>query len=168
MSTIYEDVKAIEELLEEYQDKISNTPMGQMDSISDWLEQTRKEIISNGLEKLCKVRANKIANIFSLKEEEKRLAEKRKREEAKLERLESYIAQILYETGKRKQEAGTFTVSFRKSTSCFVCENALKDDRFITIEEVKKIDKMGIKQALQNGEKIEGAYLLEKDNLQVK
>ena len=120
-----------------------------------------------GLESLCKIRANKLAYIEALKNEEKRIKEKRQREEKSLEHLEEYMLLIHKQSGQDKSIAGTFTVNTRKSTSVIIDDN-FNDDRFQTIVEEKKIDKMAIKKALSSGEEVNGAYLQINENLQVR
>lgn len=169
MTSIYENLNAVEELLLEVysrEEELKDREQTQQDI--DWLKSQKEQILQVGLEKLCMVRQNKLAFIKALKDEETRIKDKRQSEENKLENLENYISQILFMSGEDKKQAGTFTVSFRKSTQVIVDEFNFHDVRFTTIKEVKSIDKMGIKEALKNGEKIDGAYLQENKNLQIK
>lgn len=165
MSTIYENLNAIEELLNEIYEKEQDENSLKNET---WLKEQKEQILQIGLEKLCMVRQNRLALIKALKDEEERIKNKRQSEEKKLENLESYISQILFMSGENKKQAGTFTVSFRKSTKVILDEFNFHDERFITIEEVKKFDKMAIKEALQNGEQIQGVYLQENKNLNIK
>jgi len=165
MSTIYENLNAIEELLNEIYEKEQDENSLKNET---WLKEQKEQILQIGLEKLCMVRQNRLALIKALKDEEERMKTKRQSEEKKLENLESYISQILFMSGENKKQAGTFTVSFRKSTKVILDEFNFNDERFITIEEVKKFDKMAIKEALQNGEQIQGVYLQENKNLNIK
>lgn len=165
MSTIYENLNAIEELLNEIYEKEQDENSLKNET---WLKEQKEQILQIGLEKLCMVRQNRLALIKALKDEEERIKTKRQSEEKKLENLESYISQILFMSGENKKQAGTFTVSFRKSTKVILDEFNFHDERFITIEEVKKFDKMAIKEALQNGEQIQGVYLQENKNLNIK
>jgi len=165
MSTIYENLNAIEELLNEIYEKEQDENSLKNET---WLKEQKEQILQIGLEKLCMVRQNRLALIKALKDEEEGMKTKRQSEEKKLENLESYISQILFMSGENKKQAGTFTVSFRKSTKVILDEFNFNDERFITIEEVKKFDKMAIKEALQNGEQIQGVYLQENKNLNIK
>lgn len=163
--SIYSEVMACEELLNQEYDaftgEITEENEANMDIINSW----KKDIIEQGLENLCKVRANKLARIEALKAEKKRIADKQVLEEKKLERLEDYIGMIYYEAGADKVEAGSFTVSTRKS------EQVVLTEWFENKDYGKyefKADKVAIKDALKNGIEIEGASLQTNYNLQVR
>ena len=162
--SIYNDVLAAQQLLDECYDlqtgEINEEQEAQAQKLLD-------EVLSQGLEVLCKIRANRINDIDGLKAEEKRIAEKRKAEEKKLESLESYILAIHQKGGLDRTPAGSFTVGTRKSTSLGLADD-FHNENYVTIEEIKKIDKNAIKQALKNGESIAGAWLVENVNLSVK
>ena len=162
--SIYDDVITAQQLVDECFDLMT----GEIDEEQEL--QAKKlldEVLSQGLEKLCKVRANKVAYIDNLKSEEKRIADKRKAEEKKLESLEGYILAIHKQSGQEKSIAGTFTVGTRKSTSVFI-EDDFDNENYQTIEEVKKIDKNAIKNAIKSGLVVDGARLIENINLSIK
>lgn len=162
--SIYTDVVTCEELFDEVYDHQT----GEINEESlQALEELKNQILSEGLEKLCKVRANKMARIESLKNEEKRIADKRKAEETKLENLLQYIDLIMQKSGQDKAEAGSFNISYRKSTNVAVYDD-FNDDRFIKVVEEKKVDKVALKKALSDGEQIDGAFLQINLNLQIK
>lgn len=58
-------------------------------------------------------------------------------------------------------------MSFRKSIKTIIDET-FKDLRFIKEEIIQNIDTVAVKEALKNGEIIEGAHLEEHNNLQIK
>ena len=116
MSTIYENLNVIEELLNEIYEKEQDENSLKNET---WLKEQKEQILQIGLEKLCMVRQNKLAFIKALKDEETRIKDKRQSEEKKLENLENYISQILFMSGEDKKQAGTFTVSFRKNGNIF-------------------------------------------------
>lgn len=162
--SIYNDVLVAQQLIDECFD----LETGEIDEIQEQQAiDLKNEIIAQGLETLCKVRVNYLADIEFLKAEEKRIKEKRQRLEKSLERLEEYMLLIHKQSGKDKSIAGTFTVNTRKSTSVII-DDDFNDDRFQTIVEEKKIDKTAIKKALTNGEEVAGAYLQINENLQVR
>ena len=117
------------------------------------------------MEKLCKVRANKLAYIESMREEEKRIAEKRHVSEKALERFENYMQSVLHASGQEKIQAVTFTVGTRKSTAVVVDDN-FNNPEYIKVEYAP--DKMKIKNDLKNGVVIDGARLVERESLAVK
>jgi tRNA(Ile)-lysidine synthase TilS/MesJ len=102
-----------------------------------------------------------------LKEEAKRMKEKADREEKSLQRLEDYMMSMLKRSGEKKLSAGTFTVGTRTSTSVYVAPD-FNDERFIRTTTTSIPDKVALKEALKNGEAIDGASLVEKENLSIK
>lgn len=162
--SIYNDVLTIEQMLEDSFDPETGEIMEADEKAA---EELKAEIMQVGLEKLCKVRANIISDIDGLKNEKARIDNSLKGKVSKLDRLEAYILAIHKLSGQAKSTAGSFTISTRKSTSVQLVDDFDNED-FQTIEEVKKIDKNSIKQALKSGIEVPGAWLVEKENLQVK
>lgn len=163
MPSIYEDVQAAEDLIRQSYD-LTTGEITDENQMAD-AEALKAEIIAQGLEKLCKVRANKLADIAALKAEIQRLSERAKRADAEVERLEDYI-NIIYQQGTETvQKAGNFTISNRKSTQVIV-EPEFFDERFI--KTTTSVDKAELKKALTAGEQIAGAHLQTNYNLQIK
>ena len=109
-----------------------------------------------------------MAKAEAIKAEKDRLAVRQKVAEKEVERINSTILFALKNTGKDKVVSGTFTVSTRKSSQLIVDEDNFNDDRFIEKVVTQKIDKMAIKQAIKQGEIIDGCQIKEVENLQVK
>lgn len=164
--SIYSDVRECENLFDEL---CVNWETGEIDEVQEAeLKKLREQIINEGLESLCKVRVNKQADIEALKQEEKRISEKRKLLEKGLDRFDEYIKLILSQSGKDKLEAGSFTVSTRKSIKTIVDD---KDNLPIhyQIQHIEyKPDLKLIKSDLQQGKVVVGCHLEESYNLQVK
>lgn len=133
----------------------------------DILFQAKMTTIQNGLETLSKIRANKIANIEALKAEAARMADKAKSEAKKLEGLENYMLDLLKKSGESKIEAGTFTVGTRKSQSVWTAPD-FNVEGFMRTKTTVEPDKTAIKDALKAGQTIEGAFLVDKENLSVR
>ena len=125
-----------------------------------------QSVLSDGIETLCKIRANKKARIENLKVEIARLTEKMQLEKKRIERLEKKdIPFLMDKTGKDKLDAGTFSLSYRKSTQVQVSVNFNNGD-YMRVK--TEIDKAKIKADLLAGAQIEGACLVENKNLQVR
>lgn len=163
--SLYNDVFLIDQQINDLMESASAEDSAEKEQI---LKETREYMINTGLEKLCKVRQNRKAEIDALKAEEERIKQKRKYAENSLDWLEDYIANIFKLSGEKKGVYGTFTLSFRKSVKCIIDENVFDDERFQTIEEIRNIDKNAVKKALSEGEVIAGASLEENQNLQIK
>lgn len=160
--SIYDDVLASEKLINECYD----LETGEInEEHENHAKELKAEILAQGLEKLCKVRANFKSDIDALKAEEERIAEKRKALENKTESLERYIHDIFNLSGQDKVKAGTFTVFLRLSEAVKLA-NDFENKEFGTYE--FKADKKAIKEALKCGLRIDGAEIVCNENLQVK
>ena len=133
----------------------------------DNLMQAKTDTIANGLETLCKIRARKQADIAALKEEATRMKERAEQEEKSLIRLQDYMLSMLQRSGEKKLTAGTFSVGTRTSTSVYVAEDFDNPEYMRVITKVEP-DKVALKEALKDGKIIDGANLIEKENLSVK
>ena len=163
--SVYDVVQALQAMFEYCYD----AETGEVDEGAEkQLAEYRAEILGADLEKLCKVRVNLMAKADALKAEKDRIATRQKVAEKEVERINNTILFALKNTGKDKVTAGTFTVSTRKSSQLIVNEDEFNDDRFIEKVVTQKIDKMAVKQAIKQGEIIDGCQIIVVENLQVK
>lgn len=160
--SIYDDVLTAEKLINECYDLETGEIFEEQEEQAKAL---KAEILSQGMETLCKVRANFKAEIDALKAEEKRIADKRKSLENKTDGLDKYIKDILHLSGQDKVKAGSFTVSLRMSEAVKLADNFENKD-FGAYE--FKADKKAIKEALKSGLEIDGAEIVCNLNLQVR
>lgn len=158
---IYEEVINAEKRL----DDCIDWETGEVSEDYDGAYEELQSVLSCGIETLCKIRANKQARIESLKVEINRLTEKKKVEEKRIESLEKYIKSLFDKTGKEKLDAGTFSLSYRKSTQVKVDDDFDIED-YMRVK--KEVDKDKIKADLLAGAEIAGAYLVENKNLKVR
>lgn len=165
--SVYNDVFLIDEQIRQLQENAENPDISEDERVKI-LQDAREFVLNQGLETLSKIYTNREAEIKAYKEEEQRLAARRKTLENYNSGLKEYMKECFKLTGEQKAQYGTFTLSWRKSTQCIIDEALFDDERFTTIEEVKHIDKMAVKKCLADGEVIKGATLQENDNLQIK
>lgn len=160
---LYDEVSLIEDAINEllYADGDVN-----VEALNN-LMQAKQETIERGLEALCKIRARKQSDIEALRAESNRLSEKAERESKALLRLEQYIMSMLARSGEKKVTAGSFTVGTRISSSVWVSPEFNNPD-FMRTTTITSPDKTAIKEALQSGRVIEGAHIVNKENLAVK
>lgn len=95
----------------------------------------------------------------------------RAREEAakrKAESMKNHLALSMAAVGKDKIETAKAALSFRKSTSVNILSDVEIPDDLCKVTIDRKPDKTAIKKALQAGEIVPGAELVENRNLQVK
>lgn len=165
MPGIYENIMEAERLLDECYD----LETGEIDEAKEAELLTLKEqIINEGLESLCNLRADKLAYIAGLDSEASRIADKVKAEKKKLASLEDFILLIHRKSGKDKSIAGSWTVGTRKSVQVKIIAPDFNDPRFFITKQTSWLDKMKLKDALKNGEEIPGAELVTNYNLSVK
>ena len=160
---LYEEVNMIEDAINELLYADGDIDIDAIDN----LIQAKQETIVNGLESLCKIRARKQSEIDALRAESNRLSEKAERESKALLRLEQYIMSMLTRSGEKKITAGTFTVGTRTSSSVWVSPD-FNNPEFMRTNSTTAPDKVAIKEALKAGRIIDGAYLVNKENLAVK
>ena len=114
--------------------------------------------IGGKLEDYCRVIRQLEADSKDFKAEADFFTAKQKRAENGVKRLKSGILNYLAKTGKNKANAGLFTVSTRASKAVNVYDESKLPPRFL-IEQAPKIDKTGIRQALNSGEQVDGAEI---------
>lgn len=110
---------------------------------------------------------NELAEIEAMKAEEKRLAERRRIKENKVERLKRYMLDSMDKTSTDKLETPRIAISKRKSSKLIVDNINLIPDIFITEESTIDIDKIAIKKALKDGE-VKGAHLEKCVNISIR
>ena len=98
----------------------------------------------------------------------KRLTERKKQLAKTQELLKDRLSFAMHEFGIEEMKGKTIKLSFRKSESVDIYNfNALPEE-FKRTKVTVEPDKVAIKEALKNGEEVEGATLFVKDNLQIK
>ena len=105
------------------------------------------------------------AEAEAVKKEKDAMAERQRRLEKKAESLKDYLA---YALQGEKFSTPRIVMSWRKSESVLIPDEALLDDRFVNITMIKKPDKKLIKDTLKAGREVPGAELVTKQNLQIK
>lgn len=105
--------------------------------------------------------------IDNCKTEENRIKKNKSVAENTLNSIKKYLTPFIKAKAKGKFTAGSFRLSTRKSTKVDLIDNFNNPDYCVqTISYVP--DKKLIKKDLEKGIKIEGAKLIESDNLQIK
>ncbi len=107
------------------------------------------------------------SNINDCKKEEDRIKNMRKSMEKKIEYLKDYIINNMQAVGKKKVETISAKVCLTKSEAVNLLDEEKIDNKFKVEETTIKIDKKAIKEAIKNGEQVEGAELVENTNLRI-
>lgn len=108
------------------------------------------------------------ADAAAIKAEEKALAERRSIKEKKADRLRGYLAFSMQSFGDTKLETPRVALSFRKSEHVEIEDENLIPLDFCRQKVTVTPDKTAIKKAIKNGETVNGATLVERQNLQIK
>ena len=104
----------------------------------------------------------------SIKAEKQALDERLKSNDKKAESLKKFLVMSLEMRDMKKFESARNKLSFRKSTSVVINEDAVLPTKYVKTVVTEKVDKKAIGDALKNGEVVEGCYLKESNNLQIK
>ena len=136
------------------------------------LNADRLDAISAAFEEKAEATALYIKNLTAfvgdVKAEEAALAERRKSAEKRVENLKGLLASSMLTVGCDKVETARTKISFRKSTQVQIDDEASLPPDFVTTTVTTKPDKTAIKSAIQAGQTVSGAALVENQNLQIK
>lgn len=108
---------------------------------------------------------NLIAESEAIKEEMKSLSERKERKDKKVEQLKEFLSSVLE---NQKFETARVAISYRKSSSLNIIDEAKINKQYIKEVTTTSIDKMAIKEAIKLGQAVEGAEIVEKQNIQIK
>ena len=118
-------------------------------------------------ENTVKVIKNIGADIKALRDEEKRLAQKRKSLQSNQDWLKFYLQNNMERLGDKKIKAGIFNINIQKNPPSVNIKNEklIADDYFIT---ERKLDKKKLKEDLKDGKEIDGAELTQGESLRIR
>lgn len=116
------------------------------------------------VENVCLWIKNLKAEAEALKAEKDAFAQRQKAAENKMESLKRYISGYLEGT---KFETARVKVSFRKSESLEISDDANIPDEFLKFKE-PEVDKVELKKALKAGMHFDGVALVQNQNIQIK
>lgn len=165
MATLYE-------LTSEYASLLDMIESGEIpeEAINDTLESVNAEFEQKCDNVACAIK-NLLAEAKMIRDEEKRLAERRQAKERSAEGLKRYLSQSLIAVGKNKLETTRAVLSFRRSTAVEIDGDAFmkwakRHKEFLTVKDPEP-NKTAIKDALKNGVAVKGATMVENYNIQI-
>ena len=155
------------ELMTGYKDFLLAVENGDIpeDAIADTLEAIEASIDDKIDNTACVIKVLE-AEEAAIKAEEERLAKRRKAKEKARERVKAYLSEMILTMGRTEFESPRNKLSFRKSEET-VCDKNVLDAKWMRKKETYEPDKVAIKNAILNGEKIPGAEIVVKQNLQI-
>lgn len=155
------------ELTENYAKLLEMAEEMDTDAIVDTLEALQ-EAIEDKAENIAKLIRNLEADVKAIRDEEKRLAERRQAIESKVERLKSYLQEQLEIAGIDKVKRPTITVAIQKNPpSVDIIDEALIPADFF-VPQPAKLDKKAILERLKNGEEVPGVTLKQTKGVRIR
>lgn len=164
MPNIYELKKDFDTLWSVLEDELVDPEalLGAFDTVTEELDIK--------LENCCKYIKNQEAVIAGLKEEEKRISQKRKAKENAIERLKQLMKETLDAAGEKKREVGTFSVSVQANPKSVVLDVPLSDipSDYLKFKE-PELDKKKLKEEIESGVAPEGIdHLVQTTSLRIR
>lgn len=160
------------ELTENYTNVLEVLETAADEEVTELLQQTLQSVnedIKTKVDNMVRVIRNYEADVKALKDEEKRLADKRKSVENSKQRLENYLQSFTSETEGKKFKGNIFDVSIRKNPpKVIVDDESLIPVEFITVKEVKTVDKTALKNHIKLIGDVEGCRLVQEESLKIK
>lgn len=138
-----------------------------MEQIEELKSEIDKQIVkkSNGIVYFIREREMTVDSINS---EIKRLQSLKKNYENKTKRFKEYVTYSLEKLGLTKVETPMGILSLRKSSSVNVIDEGKLDMKYMKEKIEFTVDKTKIKKDIKNGVAVNGAYIVDKNNLQIK
>lgn len=138
----------------------------ELEDLKSYLDMVEDDFDDKALN-IARLLKNIEADISVLKEEEKRLAGKRKSMESRRDGLKAYLFDNMKVIGKSKISDGVFDIKIRKNPpSVDIYDESLIDDKYKIY--TPRIMKTDIKEALKAGEEVPGARLESKESLSIR
>ena len=123
--------------------------------------------IEDKAENIAKIIKNYEGDIAAFKEEEKRIAERRRKLENDVKRLKQYLEDNMKMTGKTKFKSGTFSFNIAKNPASVEITNVdIISSDYKVLTEV--IDKKAILTDLKEGKDVQGAILKQSESLRIR
>ncbi|MBA2877995.1 replicative superfamily II helicase [Anoxybacillus kamchatkensis] len=155
------------ELAQNYAHLMEMAEEMESDALVDTL-QSLEDAIEEKVENIAKLIRNLEADAKIIKEEEQRLAERRRAIEAKVERLKTYLQEQLEVAGLQKVKRPTITVAIQNNPpSVEIADEKLIPSKFM-IPQPAKVDKKSILDRLKNGEVIPGVTLKQTKGVRIR
>lgn len=139
------------------------------DTLIDAMENSQEEL-NIKLENYCKFIKNLEADIAGLKEEEKRLAARRKTMENTIERAKAAMQWAMNAAGEKKVKGNLFTISLQANPEKVVLETEdvnLIPSHYVRYKE-PEIDKAKVKEDLKAGVELSFAHLEQTEGLRIR
>ena len=135
------------------------------DAVGDTLEAL-DEAIQDKAEAVASFIFSLQADSAALKQEEQRLAERRRLNDAKVERMKTYLADMLEDADIDRIKGLKYTIGFRKSEKVQVSDVDALPERFLRVKREPNLT--ALKEALKAGQAFDGVSLTTNKNLSIR
>lgn len=160
MTKLYELTESYMQLIDLSEQLDPETFKDTLDAIQDSLEDK--------VENTAKVVKSLESDVTAIKEEEKRLKERRQVLETKIDSIKNYLKEQLELAGIDKVKRPTITVSIQKNPpSVKVIDEKLIPSSFM-IAKAPELDKKAVLKKLKDGEEVPGVELFQGRSLRIK
>jgi len=160
MATLYDltgSYAQIQQMIEEGADDLSG------------ILETVEGAIEEKLEGYAMVIRNIESDVEGLKGEEKRLGDRRKTMENGIKRMKENMQFAMSSTGNQKVKGEKFTFTVQKNPPALkVLDESLIPKEYVTVEEVRTVDKKGILAQLKSGVEISGVEISQGESLRIR
>lgn len=164
--TLYEIDNSIRQFIDQMIDSVDeNGELVEVDpkQLEQLNEERRKKLESIA----CYIK-NLSAESEALKKEEDNLKSRRSSVDKKIERLKKLLSDSLIASGDENFKTERCVVSFKKSSEVVIIDENVIDKKFMRTKTTTEPDKKLIRERIDAGEEVRGAYLNEKKNIQIK
>lgn len=121
--------------------------------------------VADNAEAVCKLIRDVECSLLYADDEIKRIQANKKKDLKKINSLKMFLEPYVKE--KSLKQLGTFKVSLRKSSKVNIVDESLIPEDFKQYDEVLKVDKLKIKEALKSQD-VDGCELITNETLQIK
>ena len=163
---LYELTRQKQELLN-YIESLDEEELQLSDAVGDTLEAL-DGAIQDKAETIAKYIRTLEEESAAIKSEEDRLKKRRSVQDAKVERMKTYLHDMLDEAQLDKVKGTLFTINFRKSTSVNVLDLDTLPEALKRTKTIVEADNTAIKDALKQGLDVPGAVLVDNRNLSIR
>lgn len=169
MSSLYDLDQSIFELLDKgFNENCIDFETGEIcyDKADQYLNDLNIERKTK-LENIALYIKNLESEAAAIKQEEQRLRARRAAKEAKVEKLKNYISNSMLAFNEQRFETARVAMSFRTS-KCVDVDMQVLDMQYVRQKVEYAPDKQAIKEAMESGIEVAGAWFKENKNLQIK
>lgn len=119
------------------------------------------------IEDYCEVIANLTADSENFKSEIERMSARKKAIDNNIKRMKKSLLDFLNVSGQTKAKGGTFSVAISKSQAVNILDETAIPDTYL-VAQPPKIDKVGIKKAIKDGEDVPGAVIVINESVRIR